>query len=458
MTWTRIAPHAVVVGAGFCGLTAAYELAKSGVRVTVLEKDSGIGGLAGSFAVNGARLEKFYHHWFRSDRYIVELIDELGVADQIVARSTRTGLFYANSMFRLSSPLDVLRFYPLSLIDRVRLGLLALRVRQIRDWRKLENVSAANWLRKMSGDRVYEVVWEPLLRGKFGGYAEHVSAVWFWNKLKLRGGSRSKGGSEQLAYYRGGFAALADRLADSIRARGGNIRIGAHVTQLGVTRSQCISVEVGSESIAADAVIITAAFPIVADLLEQHGSPEYVKRLRRIKYLANLCLVLELDRSLSKTYWLNVNDPEFPFVGVIEHTNFEPPETYGGRHIVYLSKYLPETDSYFRMSDEEVLNYTIPHLRRMFPEFERHWIQAHHVWRARYSQPVVECNYGDMIPDDTTPLDRLYIASMAQIYPEDRGTNYAVREGRRVAARVAEELKRADKGQAARPTPNLAAG
>lgn len=440
MTANGGAPHVVVIGAGFCGLTAAYELAKRGVRVTVLEKDAEIGGLAGSFSVNGTRLEKFYHHWFTSDQHIISLIDELGAADQIVLRPTRTGLFYANSIFRLSSPLDVLRFQPLPLIDRMRLGLLALRVRRIRDWRLLENVKATEWLRQMAGNRVYEVVWEPLLRGKFGDYLEHVSAVWFWNKVKLRGGSRNKGGGEQLAYYQGGFAALADRLAKDIRAQGGSIRTEAHVTRLMAAEEQCVGVVVGSECIAADAVIATSALPIVADLVAPYVTADYVSRLRRIKYLGNICLVLELDRSLSTTYWLNVNDPGFPFVGVIEHTNFEPSETYGGRHIVYLSKYLPDTDPHFLMSDEEILDYTLPYLKKMFPEFSREWVQGFHLWRARYSQPVVECNYGEMMPSCSTPLRRLYLSSMAQIYPEDRGTNYAVREGRRVAGMVRETL------------------
>jgi protoporphyrinogen oxidase len=435
-------PHAVIIGAGFCGLTAAHELAKRGIRVTVLEQEPEIGGLAGSFVVNGTRLEKFYHHWFTSDHFIVELIHELGAGDQIVLRSTRTGIFYANSIFRLSSPLDVLRFDPLPPIDRIRLGLLAVRARRIRDWRKLENLSAAKWLRQMTGKKVYEVVWEPLLRGKFGLYAEDVSAVWFWNKLKLRGGSRSKGGGEKLAYYRGGFAALADRLAAQIRERGGTIRTGAPVTQLVASETQCLGVVVEGEFLPADIVVATPALPIVADLLAPHLSRDYVAGLRRIKYLANLCLVLELDRSLSRTYWLNVNDPEFPFVGVIEHTNFEPPETYGGRHVVYLSKYLPETESYFRMSNEEVLSYTLPYLKRIFPTFDREWIRVYHVWRARHSQPVVECNYSQLIPTYTTPLLGLYIASMAQIYPEDRGTNYAVREGRRVAACAVDALKK----------------
>jgi protoporphyrinogen oxidase len=349
------APHAVVIGAGFCGLTAAHDLAKHGIRVTVLELESEIGGLAGSFVVDGTRLEKFYHHWFTSDRYIVDLIHELGTSNKIVLRATRTGIFHANKMFRLSSPLDVLRFDPLPPIDRIRLGLLALRVRRIRDWRKLESLTAAQWLREMTGKRVFEVVWEPLLRGKFGAYAEEVSAVWFWNKLKLRGGSRGKDGREQLAYYDGGFAALADRLAANIHLHGGTIRTAAAVTQLVASEDRCVGVTVEGEVLPAQIVVATTALPVVADLVEPHLPHDYVASLRRIKYLANLCLVLELDRSLSETYWLNVNDPAFPFVGVIEHTNFESPEKYGGRHIVYLSKYLPETESYFGISDEEVL-------------------------------------------------------------------------------------------------------
>jgi protoporphyrinogen oxidase len=165
-----------------------------------------------------------------------------------------------------------------------------------------------------------------------------------------------------------------------------------------------------------------------------------VDDLRKVEYLANVCLVLELDRSLSETYWLNVNDPGFPFVGVIEHTNFEPAETYGGRHIVYLSKYLPETAELYQMGDAEVLEYCIPYLQRMFPEFDRSWILGSHVWRARYSQPIVARHYSNLIPSTETPVEGLYLATMAQIYPEDRGTNYAIREGRRVARTVAAAL------------------
>ncbi len=437
----RTRPHVVIIGGGFCGLAAGYELTKRGVRATVLEADGDIGGLAGSFNANGTRLEKFYHHWFTNDEHITALVDELGTRDQVVFRPTSTGMFYANTFFRLSTPQDLLRFTPLSLINRIRLGLLALRVRRVNDWRSLEDLTAAEWLRRMGGEKVYKVVWEPLLRGKFGTAAEDISAVWFWSKLKLRGSSRGKKGEEQLAYYKGGFAALADAMAAKITAAGGRVLTGSAVERLVVQEGRVTGVVARGETLNADAVVATPALPIIADLVQPFVPSEYVATLRRIKYLANLCLVFELDRSLSDTYWLNVNDPGFPFVGVIEHTNFEPSTTYGGRHIAYLSKYLPDTDPVFTMSNDEILAFTLPHMQRMFPAFRPEWIQRHHVWRARYAQPVVECHFSSMIPAPHSPIPGLYIATMAQIYPEDRGTNYAVREGRRIGELVSDEMR-----------------
>lgn len=436
------APHVVIVGAGFCGLAAGYELAKQGVRVSLFEADTEVGGLAGSFQVNGVRLEKFYHHWFTNDQAITALVDDLGTRDQVVFRPTSTGMYYANTFFRLSTPLDLLKFSPLSLVNRVRLGLLTLRARRVKDWRQLEALTAEEWLRQMGGDEVYRVVWEPLLRGKFGDHASEVSAVWFWNKLKLRGGSRGSKGEEQLAYYRGGFAALASRLADRIEAAGGQIYTNTPVEALLVANRTVTGVRAAGRNIAADMVIATPALPIVADLLEPHVDAAYLAGLRRVKYLANVCLVLELDRSLSGTYWLNVNDPTFPFVAVIEHTNFEPTSSYGGRHLAYLSKYLTETDPLYCMGDDEIMAFTLPHLQRMFPSFKREWILKLHVWRARYAQPVVERRYSTLIPEEQTPIKNVFLTTMAQIYPEDRGTNYAVREGRRIGRTLGATLTR----------------
>lgn len=422
-----------IIGGGFTGLTAAYELLKKGISVTILEAEPEIGGLAAAFDVGGEKLDRFYHHWFTNDLEVMGLIDELGLNHHVEINPTNTGIYYANNFFKLSTPWDLLNFTPLSFTDRIRLGLLALRARRVKDWKHLEGKTAHEWLKELGGENVYKIVWQPLLKGKFGPYAEEVSAVWFWNKLKLRGGSRGKGGEERLAYFKGGFVALAEALAEKIRTLGGNIELNTPVSSIKKVDDRW-TVETSKGTFFSDHVIATTALPIIADMIENWAPEKYLEELRRIQYIGNICLVLELEKPLSKTYWMNVNDPSFPFVGVIEHTNFERPETYGGRHIVYLSKYLPHTDALYKMNSDEFLEFSLPFLQKMFPAFERKWIHAHHLWRARWSQPVVEKHYSRLIPAENTPYDGFHICSMAQVYPEDRGTNYAIREGRRIGS------------------------
>lgn len=425
-----------IVGGGFCGLAAAYELARNGIRVVVLEAERELGGLASSFEVGGRQLNRFYHHWFTSDAEVMELIAELGLQDRIEVHPTSTGMYYNRSFFRLSSPWDLLRFTPLRPADRIRLGLMTLRARRVNDWHALESRTAREWIEELGGPEVYRVVFQPLLQGKFGPCAERISAVWFWNKLKLRGGSRGRRGEERLAYFRGGFVALAEAIAGRIREMGGRIELSAPVKTIEPAGEMWHAVT-PQGAIVSRRIVATTPLPLTADMVRGWAGQSYVARLERIRYLGNICLVLELDRALSTTYWLNVNDPSFPFVGVIEHTNFVRPEIYGGRHIVYLSKYLPHTDRLYGMTADEFLDYALPFLQTMFPAMERRWILAHHLWRARWSQPVVEKHYSRLLPAEDGPVAGLHLCSMAQIYPEDRGTNYAIREGRRLGARIA---------------------
>jgi protoporphyrinogen oxidase len=437
---TGLRPHVVVVGAGFSGLSAALELAAAHVDVTVIEATAGVGGLAGSFDVGGFALEKFYHHWFTSDRYVMELVEELGLQGRMLLRESRTGMYFANQTFRLSRPMDLLKFTPLPLIDRIRLGLLMLQARSVKHWKTLETISARDWLISLCGHNVYRVVWEPLLKGKFGDAAHDISAVWFWNKLVLRGGSRGKAGKEELAYIRGGFAALADAMCQRLQSTGATVLTDAPVSELIVSEGRATSVITSKGRIAADAVILTPPLPTIADLLEPHLPSRDIQRLRAIRYLANVCLVLDIKRSLSETYWLNVNDATFPFVGLIEHTNFEPPESYGGRHIVYLSKYLPETDPLYQMDDAALFAFALPYIKRIVPEFDCSWVNNVYVWRAQYSQPIVVQRYSELVPPLDTKLENVHICTMAQIYPEDRGTNYAIRQGRAAGRHVAENV------------------
>jgi protoporphyrinogen oxidase len=278
---------------------------------------------------------------------------------------------------------------------------------------------------------VFELVWEPLLRGKFGPHANDVSAAWFWSKLRLRGGSRGAKGEEQLAYFRGGFAALADEIVASIHKNRGSLRLNTEVQGLVVENGRVVAVESDKGRIPADAVILTPALPIIADLIRPHVGGDYADRLDAIDYLGNVCIVLELTTSLSELYWMNINDPQFPFVGIIEHSNFDRIDPR--KNIVYLSRYLSASDPMFGRSSEEVVRRALPHVQRMFPAFNPSWISNAWVWKARYAQPLVVRNYSKLIPAHETPIRGMFIASMAQVYPEDRGTNYAIRDGRAVA-------------------------
>ncbi len=430
-----------IIGAGFTGLAAAYELGRRGIGSTIFESERQIGGLAAGYDVGGQVLERFYHHWLGTDRHIVDLVKELDLEQNVVLRPTKTGMYYANHFYRLSSPLDILRFKPLTFINRLRFGMLIAYSWTIKDLHGIEHLTAKEWLLKICGQQVYEVVWEPLLIGKFGDCRDEVGAVWLWNKFIQRGRSRGKSGGEHLAYYRGGFAALVDDWAKEIGRLNGQIKLSEPIEELIVERDVVTSVRTPSGVTKTDMVIATPALPIIADLLEPHVSSDFVANLRRVRYLANICLVLQLNRSLSDTYWLNVNDPSFPFVGIIEHTNFEPKSSYSGRHIVYLSKYLPTNDKMYTMTDRDLLDFAIPHIQKMFPEFSRDWVLDYNVWHADYAQPVITTNYSKTLPGVQTPLKNFFISTMAHVYPEDRGTNYAIKHGRNIAARVADVLQ-----------------
>ncbi|MCX8516378.1 MAG: NAD(P)/FAD-dependent oxidoreductase [Alphaproteobacteria bacterium] len=442
----------IIIGAGFAGLSAARQLCMAGLRPLVLEASDSVGGLGGDFAFHdGVRLEKFYHHWFNNDTAIQQLIIDLGLEKNILRRPSRVGLYYNRQLWRLSTPLDLLRFRALPFISRMRLGLLVLYVRLIKNWRRLEHLSIEQWLKPIVGQRAYDLVWRPLITAKFSIYARDINAVWMWKKLALRGGSRQKNGDEELLYYRGGFGQLARQLANDVVCRGGVIKLNHQVDRALIKNGQIIAIETSEnnkgkpqsnnktarQQFTADKYIFTPALPLVSTMLRDYHDAAFHQQLRAIRYLGNMCLVLRLKHSLSETYWINVNDPGFPFVGVIEHTNFDPPKHYGGSHMVFLSRYIATSDPLWQYNDQDYADYCFQHLKKMFPQFDKNWVLDYALWREPYAQPIMEKHYSRLIPPVQLPVANGYLCTMAQIYPEDRGTNYAVREGERLGKMLA---------------------
>jgi protoporphyrinogen oxidase len=426
-----------VIGGGLTGLTAAYELSKVGHEVVLFEREPVLGGQAATFEVGGALLERYYHHIFTGDKDIIALIEELGLRGRMLWLASRVGIFYEGQIYDFVTPMDLLRFQPLGFFERLRAGLITLYLQRFGDWRKLEDFTAEEWIRRYAGRQAYDVIFRPLLRAKFGEFSDRVSMAWLYSKFKDRVGSRSKGlAKELLGYMEGSFQALIDALASRITSLGGQILTNRGVEQVIVENGKAKGIIAGGEW-PVDLVIATVPSFVFLDIVP--GLPEqYAKQLREVTYQSALCLVLELKDSLSRIYWLNISDPSFPFVGAIEHTNLIPPASYNGKHILYLSNYVSRSDPLYSASAEELLAHYLPALKQINPDFGRDWVEGLRLFREDAAQPVVTRGYSQRIPPYRTPVEGLYLANTAQIYPQDRGMNYSVRLGQTAAQLVAQ--------------------
>ncbi len=426
-----------IIGGGATGLTAAYELSKLGHNVSVFEMESEYAGLVKSIDVGIDKLENFYHHIFTNDVEIIDLIDELGLASDLMWLSPKNGIYSNNKLYPFTSPLDLLMFKELSPIDRIRLGLLVYKAKFIKNWTNLEKTEAKSWIIKNAGENVYDKVWRPLLYSKFDFDSDSISATWIWNKLKLRGSTRDKNISrELLGYMKGSFSKLYDKLAEKIIESGGKIYCSTMVESIKPNEDKTIDIITNSSSDNFDRVIVTVS-PNILTRLKLPFDRAYSDRLNCIKYKANICMLLELSEQLSPYYWITVADTQLPFALVLEHTNLVPKESYNS-NIVYLSRYLDEKNPLFTDTDENIKDIFICGLKKMFPNWDESSIKNTHISRAKYSQPVISKNYSKTIPGYDTPIQNLYLASMAQIYPEDRGQNYAIKLGKKISKLVIE--------------------
>ena len=421
-----------VIGGGALGLTVAYRLGQKGAQVTVIEKESELGGLAAGFhptADPAMFLEKFYHHLFQSDKDIVALIEELGLSDRLQWLRPITSTIYQNEIAQLDSPTAVLRYKHLSVPSRLRLaaGLAYLKY-LINDYRLLRQHKAVDWIQRWMGQEVYTMQWQPLLKGKFHQYYPEVALPWFWSRIKCR--------TTKLGYMKGGFQHVYDRLGEAIRKAGGEIRLNTAVTRIAPTADRKITVETADTSEVYDKVIAT--LPPRLFLRVTEGLPaDYRARYDWGTALGAHVVILALDRPfMAPVYWLNINDPGYPFLIACEHTNLMPPADYGGRHLLYLGNYLPMDHEYFKRPDAEVVAEFLPHLTKINPAFDPAWVTQQWVFKAPFAQPVVTREFEEHIPPLDTPIPNLYLANMFQVYPQDRGQNYSVRLANKLAAHL----------------------
>ncbi|MDQ3702598.1 MAG: NAD(P)/FAD-dependent oxidoreductase [Chloroflexota bacterium] len=416
-----------VLGGGAAGLTLAWRLVQAGQSVTLFERLPLPGGLAAGFPVGDAWLERFYHHIFKTDRTIIRLIEELGLGDRLLWGTPKSQVLTGGAEHQLDSPTALLRFTPLSVSDRLRMAVALAYLKLERSPDRLEGQTAARWLQRWMGRGPYETVWRPLLKGKFGAMADQIAAPWFWARVHDR--------TTALGYVRGGFQLVYQRLAEGIAAAGGTLRFDTEVTGIGTAAGGGLFVAVGESRERFDRVISCLPTRVTCRLTPELPAT-YRERYDWGEAYGAHCLILALDRPLTGSYWLNINDPGYPFMVLVEHTNYLPAADYGGRHLVYLGTYRPMDDPIYTKNAETLTGEYLPHLARINRRIERSWIMDAWSFSAAYAQPIVTVDYRRHIPPARTPLPGLFLATMFQVYPHDRGQNYSIALAERLAHRL----------------------
>jgi len=417
-----------IIGAGIGGMAAAYDLQKAGCQVSIFEATDTVGGLASGFKQPhwDWSVEKYYHHWFATDRHILGLIEELGWQDQVIFPRPLTVMYHQDRFYPFDSILSAALFPGLGWgLDKIRFGLVGLYLRLTNNWKQFEKTTVDAWMRKWAGDRVYELMWEPLLVGKFGPHYKEVNMAWMWARLKAR--------TSRLGSFQGGFQAFADRLAERLRQMGVEIYLSEGVSQIHPDQSSRLSVETERGKKEFDQVLSTTSPALLARMTPSLPT-DYLQGLLALKSMGAVVMVLALKQKLSEQgyYWYNLPKVAgFPFLALVEHTNFLSSEHFGGDHIVYCGDYLDPGHEYFSLSEEQLLGRFLPVLPRFNPKFKPDWVRQTWLFRTKYAQPVPQLNHSLNVPAIRTPIPGLYFASMSQVYPWDRGTNFAVEVARK---------------------------
>ena len=417
-----------IIGAGFTGLGAGFKLTKKGHEVYIFEKDPNPGGLAIGYKekVWNWSLEKHYHHWFTNDHSVLNLAKEINYP--VVIKRPKTSVFINDKLYQFDSPISVLKFPLFSIINRIRMGIVVGLFRFNPFWKMLEKYNAVVFLPKLMGRKPYEMIWEPQFVNKFGKYASNVSLAWFWARIKKR--------TPDLAYPTKGFLEFANAVVSKIRKNGGQVFFESEILNLTNEKNVTLKIKykdgkVKDESF--DKIIVTTPSFLFLKIAPQLPK-EYKNTLGKLKGIGATNLVLRLKKPFFQdgTYWLSVCDKKAPVMAIVEHTNFMDKKNYNNEHLLYLGNYREPNDLYFSINKDEMLKLFDSYLKKINPNYSKNII-GYELFKAPFAQPIIPINYSKILPSFITPLKNVYLANIEQVYPWDRGTNYAVELGIKVA-------------------------
>ena len=424
-----------IIGGGITGLTAAYELTRIGHSVVVLEKDPFFGGLAQGFTTSSWDwyLESAYHHLFTNDKAILSLLTDIGLKQSIVIKRPITATLWNNHMYPLDSASSLLQFPGLTFTNRVRTGFLIAGMKSFPFWQILEHYTAESIVKHIGGTQGWDVIWKPLMEGKFGKYSNTIAASWLWARIKKR--------TPSLAYIEGGFHTFVSTLEETIKKQGGILSPSTTVKEIKQIRhankNPSFSITLDSkDTIVADTVVLTIPTPLAVNIVKDLPKT-YVQKPLTIPHLHAQVLIIESKEPLlDSIYWLNITDPSFPFLAMVSHTNYMDKKHYGNNHITYIGNYLPSDHEFLTYTKEKLYKTFLPYIKKINPKIKNLKPLHLYLFTAPFAQPVHQINYSQKVPSIKTPIEGLFLANMDSIYPWDRGTNYAVELGQKVATMI----------------------
>lgn len=421
-----------IIGAGISGLSTAYYLAKAGHEVHVFQKEAVTGGLLATFDFDGLQIEHFYHFLCGTDEGYFALAKELGLYNRVRFNTARTGFYFQGRRYGFSTPLDLIRFTPIPLTQRIRFGLFALEAQWRKEWSQLDALTAKPWLIDRLGYRTYDVVWDPLLSLKFGDFHDKISAAWVWHRIHRVAKSKGK-----MGYLEGGTQLLLDTLAGRLREMGVSLHTEMPVRKILERNKRVRGLLVkDGEEFPCDRVVSTVPLSVAADLLPE-GWESYAEELRTTKYIGVVCLSFKLKRRVSPYFWLNVNDSRVPFNGIIEYTNLNPlPEAKC--HLVYVPYYVATNHPLYKMDEQDLFERSWEAMKIISPGLKDEHLIAWHAARAPFAQAITPTGFLNLLPDQKTPIQGLRLLDSTFLYPEDRTQSGHIQKAEECAATIEE--------------------
>lgn len=422
-----------VLGGGFTGLVGAYRLALLGHEVYIIEKSSHIGGLASGFQIDGKYyIEKTYHHIFTTDVDVINLINELNLNKYLNWYESTVSIFYNNEFYSFSTPFDLIKIPLLSPLSKFRFALSSLFLKYSNNFQIFENITAYEWLLNNMGVENFNVIWRPLLIGKFGDFYDKISMAWLWARIHTRINSRKKLNKEVLGYMHGSFGRISNELRNKLKSLNVELLLNSNIEKI-IPAQNKVSIYLNNKKLVFDKVFCTFSNPVFINYFEGNIQNReqriFIENLKKINYLDNICLVFSSSQNLSNHYWHNINDLKIPFLVFVQHTNLINSSNYGNKHVYYIGKYIQKNDILFLKEDSYIVDLWFNALKEMFPKFNRNLVTETFVFKFKDAQHVVGTNYLQIKPKYNTPFNNIYLVNFSQIYPEDRGINFAVREG-----------------------------